>query len=238
LANIGGINMDKWLEILLYSVFLAIVINILSSIIFEFFGTNIKKKIINFKRKISKWIKNDDYQITIVLKSVGLKRYKLTQNTLFKRIEELGKTKSVTFSKAKGTIIFEFKKGLSSIKCEFLPDYELRNDEKIKTSELQINITTKLAYRKFQKQFVDIYSAVDEIKKMLLSRWKLNFNILTSLSISQDILFPDFKKAKITNLNIKIKNIEIRIWKNTVDLYGEINSQIINKIKDIITLYY
>ena len=95
-------NMNKWLEILLISGVLAILVNIISSILFEFFGTNLKKKTRKFKRRIFKFIKNENYPITISLKTFGMKKYNLTQKTFFVRLEEILKERKFLFPTKKG----------------------------------------------------------------------------------------------------------------------------------------
>lgn len=124
--------MEKWVDIILYSVILAILVNIVSAILYEFLGTDFKKNIIKIKKSIVKFIKNETYPISITLKTDGLKKYGLTQKNLFNKLEELLKNKEVSYLKSRDSLISTIKKRGITITCEFLPYSELEKRRKIK----------------------------------------------------------------------------------------------------------
>ena len=195
----------------------------------------IRIKILLFKKKLSKWVKNQFYNIGFSTR-FELKR-KFDLDTIYEKLKEIFKNRNPSF---RGTEIhFDVKEFKYEMNVKIQLDYsDIESEEVIMVEDLLITIESFTKYRELKNFLFDLIEAIQNINSEITNsfdiiyRKKTLFVKINGVKEFSEIL-QNLKAQQITGI-IRESDVKFVYFDNKLTIEDSTDSKSINWLKDII----
>jgi|GEM_PF-4470372 len=221
-----------------------VIITLIAELILEIlpFTSNLKFKMKFWKKKLVKYLKKEQIDTILNIKTQDLSNKKLNPFEYKNKFKKTLNEKKITPYEKGNDLKFDFSIGRTEISAVLTFAYNEINEneeDEIIISQIEVILSAKCKFKNFDGHIIELLTGRDLIEEVLrasIIEANLNYSLICKIKNLYE-LTGVLSKSNLDYLIAKNKDYQIEMSSNQVIAYGQINQNLISVMKDLIIIY-